>query len=272
MSRRSGARNHAEGTVTGSSWMDNKKKNPHKQGQITEEMQRTLEHQLRDGEYVLAQFKPEKAALRRCAILGASSVPLPFVILWLVIGLGVVIGVGISEPSALLFVLPFMLVWMFPVWLWVGGIVVATRNYPYIHYAMTNMRFLCRRRRIDRRFRTVPFEQINRIWVRNKAFGKFQKITIITHGWQKYYISGLSNGHEIYDVLDRALHEFREMNPHLAGGFRGGFGFGGGFNNNFNNSMPMRRATNCDNCGSPIQTGNRGFCGHCGGKLQTWQR
>jgi len=280
--KKSGALDGTAPSATGSTWMDSKKKNPHKQGQITEEMQKTLEHQLRDGEYVLAQFKPERAALKRCAILGASSVPLPFVILWMVIAIGVIGGitVGIMSDDAggpgleiLFFMIPFFAIWLFPVWMWIGGIVLAKRRYPYIHYAITNMRFLCRQRRMDMRFRTVPYEQIRRIWVRNKAFGKFQKIIIETHGIQKYYINGLSNGHEIYDMLDRALHEFREMNPHLLGGGFGRFGFGGGFGGggNFGGGAPMQRATHCTGCGSSIGTGNRGFCGHCGTKLQTWQ-
>jgi len=256
--------------------MDSKKKNPHKQGQITQEMQEILNHQLRDGEYVLAQFKPEKRALVRCAILGASSIPLPFVLLWMVVGFGVTIGVGISEPMMLLFIIPFMAVWMAPVWIWLGGVILASTRYPYIHYAMTNMRFLCRQRKMDRRFRTIPYEQIRRIFVRNKAFGKFQKITIEVNGMQSYFISGLSNGHEIYDMLDRALHEFREMNPHLANqsfGWGGFGGFGRGFNNNnMNNMAPMQRATHCQNCGGAIEQGGRGFCVHCGGKVQTWRR
>ena len=103
---------------------------------------KTIDDELTKNEIVLFRAKPKKAAY----ILESSFLLFPFAVVWLIFDtFGMVkIFSAFSSVIALFPILLFFAVHLTPFWLWLGGVLRATKKYKNIEYAITDKRVLIR--------------------------------------------------------------------------------------------------------------------------------
>ena len=92
---------------------------------------------LASGETVFWQGKPKKSAF----ITRKSLTLMPIALVWLVLDLGFILS-SISEGEMLFFIIPFFLLHMMPVWLWLGNMLTAWRRCRHSTYYVTNRRVI----------------------------------------------------------------------------------------------------------------------------------
>jgi len=90
-----------------------------------------------DDEKVLWEGKPNKRAFIKERIF---SPLLPFVLLWLLIDLGFIIGMiaGNSEGFPLFMIVPFFIIHLFPVWYYIGSVIFANFAWKNTEYMVTD--------------------------------------------------------------------------------------------------------------------------------------
>ena len=83
-------------------------------------------------ETILYEGKPDK----KCFIFESVFNPLlPVAIIWAVLDMGFI---GFGMGSMQFFMIPFMLVHMMPVWIYLGGVVFSFRRYKNTYYIVTD--------------------------------------------------------------------------------------------------------------------------------------
>ena len=83
-------------------------------------------------ETILYEGKPDK----KCFIFESGFNPLlPVAIIWAVLDMGFI---GFGMGSMQFFMIPFMLVHMMPVWIYLGGVVFSFRRYKNTYYIVTD--------------------------------------------------------------------------------------------------------------------------------------
>ena len=100
-------------------------------------MKNELKNLVGNDENILYEGKPNK----KCYIFESIFNPLlPFAIIWAIIDFGI-IGVTVFSMNIgkmLLFIIPFMLMHLMPVWLYLGGILFTIRRYRNTNYIVTD--------------------------------------------------------------------------------------------------------------------------------------
>ena len=85
-------------------------------------------------ETVLYEGKPDK----KCFIMESIFNPLlPIAIIWGVIDLGF-LGAGMGAGGMQFFIIPFMLLHMMPVWIYLSGVIFSFRKYKNTYYIVTD--------------------------------------------------------------------------------------------------------------------------------------
>lgn len=89
------------------------------------------------GETVLWRGKPKRSAF----IVSKSLTMLPIAIVWLCFD-SVLISNIFSGGGQMFFLIPFLLLHMMPVWIWLGSAVTASRRWKNTTYYVTNRRII----------------------------------------------------------------------------------------------------------------------------------
>ena len=89
------------------------------------------------GETVLWRGKPKRSAF----IVSKSLTMLPIAIVWLCFD-SVLISDIFSGGGQMFFLIPFLLLHMMPVWIWLGSAVTASRRWKNTTYYVTNRRII----------------------------------------------------------------------------------------------------------------------------------
>ena len=92
---------------------------------------------LASGEAILWRGKPKRSAF----IATKSLTLLPIAVFWLILDTQF-IAAAIQGGQMLGFLIPFMLVHMMPVWLWLASVVTAGRRWKNTNYYVTNRRIV----------------------------------------------------------------------------------------------------------------------------------
>ncbi len=106
----------------------------------------TVEDVLEEGEKILERTKPLKKAYK----LAAVAKTLPIVIIWLCLDTVILtlVGMGMSKgeiPLGLLgFIVPFFILHLAPVWMWIYKVVKSSLEVKNIEYVFTNRRIIIR--------------------------------------------------------------------------------------------------------------------------------
>ena len=100
-------------------------------------MQQELREMLNPNETVLYEGKPNK----KCFIFESIFNPLlPVAIVWGIIDFGLLTGEvvgGINDGDFVM--IPFMLLHLFPVWLYLAGVIFSVKKYNNTEYVITDM-------------------------------------------------------------------------------------------------------------------------------------
>ena len=96
-----------------------------------------IEHFKNDDEKILWEGKPNKKVFIRERIF---SPLLPFVLVWLLVDLGILIGMFSSniEVFPLYFIIPFFVFHLFPVWLYLGSVIFSSFSWKNTEYMVTD--------------------------------------------------------------------------------------------------------------------------------------
>ena len=100
-------------------------------------MDNDLKKLVNENEKILYEGRPNK----KCFIFESIFNPLlPFAIIWAVIDIGFFgrAMLASEEVSLLSFVIPFMLLHMMPVWIYLGGVLFTARKYKNTYYIVTD--------------------------------------------------------------------------------------------------------------------------------------
>lgn len=89
------------------------------------------------GEAILWRGKPKRSAYltAKCLTL------LPIAVIWLCLDLNILIPT-LKEGEMLLFIVPFFLLHLMPVWVWLGSVISAGRRWKNTAYYVTNRRII----------------------------------------------------------------------------------------------------------------------------------
>ncbi len=114
------------------------------------------------NEKILYEGKPNK----KCYIFESIFNPLlPFALLWSIIDFSILGGVFFTENSGnmLFFIIPFLLLHMMPVWIYLGGILFTARRYKNTAYIVTDRAIYVSGGVFTRNINTKPFAELSHI-------------------------------------------------------------------------------------------------------------
>lgn len=100
-------------------------------------MENDLKKLINENEKILYEGRPNK----KCFIFESIFNPLmPFALLWGIIDFGILGGTLFlgNESGMALFIIPFMLLHLMPVWIYLGGIIFTFRKYRNTYYIVTD--------------------------------------------------------------------------------------------------------------------------------------
>lgn len=121
------------------------------------------------NEKILYEGKPNK----KCYIFESVFNPLlPFALLWAIIDLGILGGAFFSQESnnMLFFLIPFMLLHMMPVWIYLGGILFIARRYKNTAYIVTDRAIYVSGGVFTRNINAKPFAELSHINLHRGVF------------------------------------------------------------------------------------------------------
>lgn len=150
-----------------------------------------------DDETILWRDKPD----RRSYIAAAVIKMLPIAILWLVVDVGFITGISIGMakggvPLAVLgFVIPFFLIHLAPVWMWISNILKAKLELKNIEYALTDKRIIARSGVVGVDFKYIHYSEVQSVNIKVGLIDKMFKVGDI-------YITAQHSSVVLYDIRD----------------------------------------------------------------------
>ncbi len=155
----------------------------------------SVEDVLNDDEKVLWRGKPNAKSY----VLAAMLKMLPIAIIWLIFDGAFIVGISIGMshgqiPLSLLgFIIPFFLLHLMPVWMWIINTVKAFKEVKNIEYAITDRRVIIRSGVIGIDFKFVNYTEIDSVNIKVGFIDKIFKVGDI-------YINSSVNSAVLWDV------------------------------------------------------------------------
>lgn len=135
----------------------------------------TIDEALTNDEVVLWRGKPKKASYVWSHFLQM----LPFALIWLVIDgvfLGCLFAFARMPKFVYYIIIPFFLIHLMPVWIWIGSTIKASIEHKNVEYAFTNKRIIIRTGAIGVDFRNIYYSDIVSVNVRVGIIDKMYKV------------------------------------------------------------------------------------------------
>ena len=163
------------------------------------------------NENILYEGKPNK----KCYIFESIFNPLlPFALLWAIIDLGILGGALFAEDSGniLFFIIPFMLLHMMPVWIYLGGILFTARRYKNTSYIITDRAIYVSGGVFTRNINAKPFAELSHINLHRGIFDQIFNVGDIIATTNHFNqngqsvtisISSISNYVEVYNLVKK---------------------------------------------------------------------
>ena len=124
------------------------------------------------GEKVLYSGKPDK----KCFIYESVFNPLlPFAALWAVIDFGFIWGITHAEGERHLayFAVPFFLLHLMPVWLYLGGVLLTLRRDKNTSYIITEKAIYASEGTFSKQYKTKPFTELSHVDLHRGIFDQW---------------------------------------------------------------------------------------------------
>lgn len=115
-----------------------------------------------NGEKVIWEGKPKKSAF----IMNKIMTMAPIAIAWLFFDgfmIANVISFASEEASMLLFLIPFFLLHLAPVWIWLSHIVTANRKWKNTKYYITDKRIIIQNGFVAENYQTIYYKDIKNV-------------------------------------------------------------------------------------------------------------
>lgn len=174
-------------------------------------MKEELKKLVGENEKILYEGKPNK----KCFIFESIFNPLlPFALIWGIIDFGI-LGVSFFQSNSseiLFFLIPFMILHLMPVWIYLGGIIFTFVKYKNTEYIVTDNAIYVSGGIFTKTFNTKPFAELSHIDLRRGIFDQMFNVgDIITTSSQftdynkaaAISINSISNYIEVYDIVKK---------------------------------------------------------------------
>lgn len=141
-----------------------------------------LEAMIGMNESILWRGKPDK----KCFILESVFNPmLPFALIWAIVDLAVV-GITFSAAGGMLmFILPFMLLHLMPVWIYIGGVIMSFRKHRNTEYIITDKGIYVSGGIFAYKYEMKPFTDLSHINIHRGIFDQWlgvgDVVTVCSH-------------------------------------------------------------------------------------------
>ena len=123
------------------------------------------------GEQLIWSGKPKKKAF----IINKSLIMLPFALLWLAFDTFFIIMITSSGAieHMLFFIIPFFLIHLMPVWIWLGNVVTANKRWKNTKYYVTDKRIIIKNGFFAENYQTIYYKDIRNV---NLSIGLIDKM------------------------------------------------------------------------------------------------
>ncbi len=161
------------------------------------------------GETVVWEGKPDK----KCFILESIFNPmLPFALFWAAIDLGV-FGLGFLKSGAVnemggmgMILIPFFLLHMMPVWMYLGGVLLCFLRYRNTEYIITNVGVYISGGTFSYTYEMKPFTELSHVSLNRGIFDQFLGVGDVVlstaHVDTTYNRSRRSSGNRAFSICD----------------------------------------------------------------------
>ncbi len=167
-----------------------------------------IKNMLSETEKVVWFGKPQK----KCHILGAVLKMLPIAIIWILVDafmIGAIVKVGVFEeaPITKYILIPFFLIHLAPVWLWIAGIIKAYAGYKNITYCVTNERIIIKQGLIANDIRSILLLEVDSLNLRAGVLDKICKTgdVYVVGKTLSITFNDVVNPEEVYKTLNDTL-------------------------------------------------------------------
>ena len=168
-----------------------------------------LEAMVGMNESILWRGKPDK----KCFILESIFNPmLPFALIWAIIDL-VVIGFTFSASGGMLmFILPFMLLHLMPVWIYIGGVIMSFRKHRNTEYIITDKGIYVSGGIFAYKYEMKPFTDLSHINIHRGIFDQWlgvgDVVTVCSHTG---YSSSSSHSHSSHGLTICDIPDYQQV-------------------------------------------------------------
>jgi len=174
-------------------------------------MKEDLKQLVNENEKILYEGKPNK----KCFIFESIFNPLlPFALIWGIMDFGMLGGslsfAGGSEVIS--FIIPFMLIHLMPVWIYLGGIIFSFRKYRNTYYIVTDNGIYVSGGVFSKTFKHKPFAELSHVDLHRGIFDQMFNVgDIITTSSQfsnnnsnaTISISSISDYIDVYNLVKK---------------------------------------------------------------------
>lgn len=174
-------------------------------------MENDLKQLVDSSEKILYEGKPNK----KCFIFESIFNPLlPFALLWAIIDFGF-IGVSFfasGTKNILFFIIPFFLLHLMPVWIYLGGVIFTFRKYKNTYYIVTDNGIYVSSGIFTKTFNHKPFAELSHVDLHRGIFDQLFNVgDIVTTSSQfssnnnvaTISINSISNYVEVYNMVKK---------------------------------------------------------------------
>lgn len=164
-----------------------------------------LELMVGQNETILWRGKPNK----KCFLLESIFNPLlPFALIWAFIDCGVLLGLGFGGilNDVSFFVVPFFLLHLMPVWIYLGGVFLSVRKYKNTEYIITDKGIYVSGGTFSYTYEMKPFTDLSHINIHRGIFDQWlgvgDVVSVCSHNGYNSRDSHSSHGLSICDIAD----------------------------------------------------------------------
>ena len=175
-------------------------------------MENDLKQLVGNNEKIMYEGRPNK----KCYIFESIFNPLlPIAILWAILDfaiIGVSLGVAEEDNSFAVFMIPFFLFHLMPVWLYIGGALLSFRRYKNTYYIVTDNAVYISSGVFSKSYDSKPFQEMSRVnlhrGIFDQAFG-VGDVIITTNQFSakgvpaSMKINSISNYTEVYNLVKK---------------------------------------------------------------------
>ena len=159
-------------------------------------MENELKALVGTNEKILYEGKPDKKTFIFESVFNPM---LPFALIWGIIDFGIIgfsiFGAAVDDRSFLYFIIPFMLLHLMPVWLYLGGVLLTRRKYKNTYYIVTDRAVYISSGTFRKNYFNKPFAELSHVDLHRGIFDQWFDVGDIIFS-SSHFITRDSNGNQ----------------------------------------------------------------------------